>query len=85
MAKLIKARRKPTSVTQTYSEPITCPHCGGQAYVMRRTLHPKIKGEIWTFEWRIAVSKPKRANCITPNNVASLEQAMADFKAQWFS
>ena len=31
-------------------EPITCPHCGGQAYLMRRTLHPKIKGEIWTFE-----------------------------------
>ena len=50
MAKLIKARRKPTSVRQTYSEPITCPHCGGQAYLMRRTLHPKIKGEIWTFE-----------------------------------
>jgi ribosomal protein L37AE/L43A len=40
MAKLIK----------TPIEPITCPHCGGQAYLMRRTLHPKIKGEIWTFE-----------------------------------
>ena len=50
MAKLMKARRKPTSVKQAYSEPITCPHCGGQAYLMRRTLHPKIKGEIWTFE-----------------------------------
>ena len=31
-------------------EPITCPHCGGQADLMRRTLHPTIKGEIWTFE-----------------------------------
>src|SRR5262249_62088992 len=31
------------------TEPITC-NCGGQAYLMRRTLHPKIKGEIWTFE-----------------------------------
>ena len=50
MAKLIKARKKSTSVKQTRIEPITCPHCGGQAYLMRRTLHPKIKGEIWTFE-----------------------------------
>jgi hypothetical protein len=24
-------------------------HCGGQADLMRRALHPKIKGEIWTF------------------------------------
>jgi transcription elongation factor Elf1 len=35
---------------QTPIKPITCAHCGGQAYLMRRTLHPKIKGEIWTFE-----------------------------------
>jgi transcription elongation factor Elf1 len=46
MAKLIKARKNP----QTYIEPITCPYCGGQAYLIRRTLHPKIKGELWTFE-----------------------------------
>jgi len=39
-----------TSVRPTPTEPITCPHCGGQAYIMRRTLHPKIKGEVWTFE-----------------------------------
>ena len=50
MAKLIKARKKSTSVKQTYIEPITCPLCRGQADLMRRTLHPKIKGEIWTFE-----------------------------------
>ena len=37
-------------VRPTPVEPITCPHCGGQAYLMRRTLHPTIKGEIWTFE-----------------------------------
>jgi transcription elongation factor Elf1 len=40
-------QEKPSS---TYIEPITCPHCGGQAYLMRRTPHPKIKGEIRTFE-----------------------------------
>jgi DNA-directed RNA polymerase subunit RPC12/RpoP len=50
MAKLIKARRKSASLKHTYIEPITCPHCGGQASLMRRTLHPKIKGEILTFE-----------------------------------
>jgi hypothetical protein len=33
-------------------EPITCPDCGGQADLMRRTLHPKIKCEIRTFECR---------------------------------
>ena len=41
-----------TSVRPTSIEPITCPHCRGHAYLMRRTLHPKIKGEIWTFECR---------------------------------
>ena len=50
MAKPIRARRKSASVTQANIEPITCPHCGGQASLMRRTLHPKIKGEILTFE-----------------------------------
>ena len=43
-------QKKSTSGKQTRIEPITCPHCGGQAYLMRRTLHPEIKGEIWTFE-----------------------------------
>jgi hypothetical protein len=33
-------------------EPITCPDCGGQSDLMRRTPHPNIKGEIWTFECR---------------------------------
>ena len=33
-------------------EPITCPYCGGRADLMRRTLHPTIKGEIFTFECR---------------------------------
>ena len=50
MAKLFKARKKTASAEQTYIEPITCAHCGGQASLMRRTLHPKIKGELWTFE-----------------------------------
>ncbi|MGA8972142.1 MAG: hypothetical protein WB496_02955, partial [Pseudolabrys sp.] len=50
MAKLIKARKKSASAKKTYIEPITCPHCGGQAYLMRRTPHPEIKGEVWTFE-----------------------------------
>jgi transcription elongation factor Elf1 len=50
MAKLIKARKTSISVKQAYIEPITCPHCGGHAFLMRRTLHPKIKGEVWTFE-----------------------------------
>src|SRR6476660_9679475 len=50
MAKLFKGREKPASAKQTYIEPIACPHCGGQAHLMRRTLHPKIKGELWTFE-----------------------------------
>jgi len=45
MAKLSK-----TAATQTYIEPIACPHCGGQASIKRRTLHPRIKGELWTFE-----------------------------------
>jgi hypothetical protein len=49
MAKSFRARRKSASLKQTYIEPITCPHCGGQASLMRRTLHPKIKGEILTF------------------------------------
>jgi transcription elongation factor Elf1 len=46
------SQKKTTSsyVRPTTTEPITCPYCGGQAYLMRRTLHPKIKGEIWTFE-----------------------------------
>ena len=48
--KMLKARKKSASAKQAYIEPITCPHCGGQANLMRRTLHPKIKGEIWTFE-----------------------------------
>ena len=46
---MLKARKKSASAKQ-YIEPITCPDCGGQANLMRRTLHPKIKGEIWTFE-----------------------------------
>jgi rRNA maturation protein Nop10 len=50
MAKLIKARKKSASAKPTYIEPITCPHCGGQASIMRRTPHPQIKGEVWTFE-----------------------------------
>jgi hypothetical protein len=37
-------------VRPTTTEPIACPHCGGQAYLMRRTPHPKITGEIWKFE-----------------------------------
>jgi uncharacterized Zn finger protein len=45
-------QRKFTSVGKPRIEPISCPHCGGQADLMRRTLHPKIKGEIWTFECR---------------------------------
>jgi transcription elongation factor Elf1 len=48
--KMLKARKKSASAKQAYIEPITCPHCGGQANLMRRTLHPKIKGEVWTFE-----------------------------------
>jgi transcription elongation factor Elf1 len=43
-------QKNPSSAMPTHIEPITCPHCGGQAYLMRRTLHPKIKGEIRTFE-----------------------------------
>ena len=39
-----------TSVRPTSIEPITCLHCGKHAYLMRRTPHPKIKGEVWTFE-----------------------------------
>ena len=42
--------KKSSDVRQTPIKPITRAHCGGQAYLMRRTLHPKIKGEIWTFE-----------------------------------
>jgi transcription elongation factor Elf1 len=49
MAKLIKVRKK-SAAKQNYNEPITCPHCGGQAYLMRRTPQPKIMGEVWTFE-----------------------------------
>jgi transcription elongation factor Elf1 len=43
-------KKKSTPVEKPRIEPITCPYCGGQADLMRRTLHPKIKGEIWTFE-----------------------------------
>ena len=58
-------RRKNTDVRPTPTEPITCPHCGGQAYLMRGTLHPKIKGEIWTFECKDqGLSRRKRACCI---------------------
>ena|SRR5262245_44307382 len=47
----LAVQKKPsTFVRPTPTEPITCSHCGGRAYLMRRTLHPKIKGEIWTFE-----------------------------------
>src|SRR4029453_10929731 len=49
------AQEKPSSTSvrpTSMVEPITCPHCGGRAYLMRRTLHPKIKGEIWTFQCR---------------------------------
>ena len=81
MAKLTKARRKPTSVKQTYSEPITCPHCGGQAYLMRRTLHPRSRVRYGRLSARIAVSKPKRANCIAPNNAARLPSAKATMQA----
>jgi hypothetical protein len=50
MAKLGKAGRQAAAAKQTYIEPIVCPHCGGQASIMRRTPHPNIKGELWTFE-----------------------------------
>jgi hypothetical protein len=43
-------KQKSTSVDGRRIEPINCPHCGGRSYLMRRTLHPNIKGEIWTFE-----------------------------------
>src|SRR5262245_10316740 len=59
-----------TNVRPTTTEPIICPHCGGQAYLMRRTLHPKVKGEIWTFECKIAVNRPKRACCIRVELIA---------------
>jgi len=39
-------------VRPTTTEPIACQHCGRQAYLMRRTPHPQITGEIWTFECR---------------------------------
>ena len=61
MAKLTKARKKTTSVEQTHIEPITCPHCGGQAYLMRRTPHPKIKGEIWTFECKDCAKQTEKS------------------------
>jgi transcription elongation factor Elf1 len=35
----------------TYITPVTCPHCGGQARLMRRTPDPQYTGgEIRTFE-----------------------------------
>jgi ribosomal protein L37AE/L43A len=43
-------QRAVTSVEKPRIDPIICPQCGGRAELMRRTLHPKIKGEIWTFE-----------------------------------
>jgi len=43
-------KHHPRNVRPTPTEPITCSQCEGQAYLMRRTLHPKIKAEIWTFE-----------------------------------
>jgi MoaA/NifB/PqqE/SkfB family radical SAM enzyme len=43
-------KKTSSTVRPTTTEPIACSHCPGQAYLMRRTLHPKIKGEIWTFE-----------------------------------
>ena len=45
-----RLQKKLSYVRPTPAEPIVCPHCAGQAYLMRRTLHPTIKGEIWTFE-----------------------------------
>jgi len=45
----LAAMRKKISISSVI-EPISCPHCGGRADLMRRTLHPTIKGEIWTFE-----------------------------------
>src|SRR5262249_13203541 len=45
-------RKKKIALGRNPNEPITCSHCGGQAELMRRTLHPTIKGEIWTFECR---------------------------------
>src|SRR5215471_18475445 len=42
---------------------ITC-NCGEQAYLMRRTLHPKIKGEIWTFECKDCGKQTEKACCI---------------------
>jgi ribosomal protein L37AE/L43A len=44
--------RKKKSAEKLPIEPVICPNCGGRADLMRRTLHPKIKGEIWTFECR---------------------------------
>jgi DNA-directed RNA polymerase subunit RPC12/RpoP len=45
-------KKKSTSVEKPVIEPIICPECGGRGDLMRRTPHPKIKGEIWTFECR---------------------------------
>ena len=39
-----RGAEKNTDLRPTPTEPITCPHCGGQAYLMRGTLHPKTKG-----------------------------------------
>jgi transcription elongation factor Elf1 len=50
VAMLRKKRPSAKETSSGYVEPITCPHCGRQAFIMRRTLHPKIKGEIRTFE-----------------------------------
>jgi ribosomal protein L37AE/L43A len=44
--------RKKKSAKKPPIEPIICPNCDGRADLMRRTPHPNIKGEIWTFECR---------------------------------
>jgi transcription elongation factor Elf1 len=61
MAKLSKARKQAAAAKQTYIEPITCPHCGEQAYLMRRTPHSKIKGEIWTFECKVCGKQTEKS------------------------
>ena len=71
-------KQKSTSVEGRRIEPITCPHCGGRSYLMRRTLHPNIKGEIWTFECKDCNKQTEMSKLILKRTCEPFERTFSE-------
>ena len=58
------SRKKSSDVRQTPIEPITCPHCGGRAYLVGGPFTQRSRVRYGRLSARIAVSRPKKVCCI---------------------